>query len=477
MSTSDRWTAEDTLNLRTAVGTVEDGVGLLIEDRGRCLERIDVLEQATASLMEQRDKLQARVAELEEGQEPQPDPETPKPTITLDAPGPFELRDAPRVVKATVENAPEGAMVFWHLNGAVVDYDQPHNATYTIFPHDHAVGEHRITALLAESDDGEYIVAPPLDAAEVRFTAVRPDPSIPTVIRTQRDLWGEDSIWTRPLAPDAPIHADSAAMVAELVRQGEAYGRNINASKWTTALNVADAQTRRLALHPTRGNGDWWRKLDPIAWPDGARIDPAGDLHYTVVEIDEGLVKGVWHAVRDGGVLRGEYGGVTRMRGDNGITPANGETASNLPAIGGTILRAEWAKAINLEGLLDHALAMSVPQQWPGHVWPARRTDGRPSVPHGVPEAAQIPMGTHFRLPADWKIPTDGISDEAFALCEALRLYGAYVRDKAGDVVFYAELADEPLMPWAKLQSVLAEIPWGELQVVDHGPRTRRAGL
>ena len=127
--------------------------------------------------------------------------------------------------------------------------------------------------------------------------------------------------------------------------------------------------------------------------------------------------------------------------------------------------------------------ASSTLWRWPslssgrGHVWPAKRTDREPSVPSGVPEHAQIPMGTHFRLPAGWTTGPAGMSREAFILCLALRDYGAFVRDKAGDVVLYAELADEPLMPWSQLQEVLAEIPWGDLQVVDHGPRTRRAGL
>jgi hypothetical protein len=456
---SPKWTEEDTLNLRIQVGTIKEGTDLLLADHKR--------------LQEETDSLRARVAELEADQEHEP----PTPTITLDTLGPFELRDSPRVVKATVTNAPEGAMVFWRLNGAVVDQDQPHNATFTIDPAEQAVGQHRITAWLSTLWGNNEIAYPPLAEAGVQFTVVRPaEPGIPTVIRTQLDLWGPDSIWTRPLAADAPIHADSEAMVDELWRQTKAYGRNINATKWTTALNVADADTPRLPVVSTGGNGDWWKALNPMAWDDGFRIDPERDLHATVIETDTQLVKGLWHAREGDGVMFGEYGGATPMRGADGITPANGETASNLPAIGGTILRSEWALAMEGLGDLDHALAMSIPQQWPGHVWPAKRTDRSPNVPAGVPENAQIPMGTHFRLPASWRA-SGAESMEARTLCYALRDHGAYVRDKAGDVVFYAELADEPLMPWAKLQSVLAEIPWGELQVVDHGPRTRRAGL
>ncbi len=292
-------------------------------------------------------------------------------------------------------------------------------------------------------------------------------------------FFGADSVWNRTLAPDQKIDKTSDARVAELNRQVSQFGTWINHKQWSTPLYIVPGNTPKVKVTIDNPSPTCCpvikKKSRKVPIPAGAQPANGGDRHITIFQPSTNKLWEYWQYRNTPTGPVAEHGGfLSRVSTSKGIIRrGEGATASGLPVIAGTILLSE-AQA----GEIPHALAMAVPQQLDGWVWPAQRTDGAVvSPPAGVPTNARIPMGSRFRLPASLNIDAQPWHPFTKMLARAAQKHGIVVRDQAGAVTLYAEqpLAGTNADVWTPIFGTpypsvrLAEFPWDQLQLIKLG--------
>lgn len=278
--------------------------------------------------------------------------------------------------------------------------------------------------------------------------------------------FGPGSAWDAPLAGDAPLAPDSAALVGELRRQiALPTGAWINSSAYSTPVYTvpADQPVVRVALDV--GYAPLQRDLEAVPIPDGARPAPGSDGHLTVYQPATDTLWELWLMRRAADGWHARWGGkLTGVSDSPGFLASPlGATATSLPLLGG-LMRIDELQA----GRIDHALALAIPEARAGlAVWPAQRTDGSSTAARAIPE------GTRFRLDPDLDVDALALRPVAATMARAAQRYGIVVRDQAGAVTFFAE---DPYQygasPYAALyqglqpSQLLARFPWEHLQVV-----------
>ena len=290
-------------------------------------------------------------------------------------------------------------------------------------------------------------------------------------------FFSPDSFWNAPLPDDAPIDEGSAARVAELERQVEEFGGWINTDQFSTPLYTvaADQPLTTVALNRPGCCPQVEADFREVPLPADAVPADGTDAHLTVWQPSTDTLWEFWQLSRAGGGWEASYGGkLEGVSRSDGVVPVGGATASSLPIIGGTML-VEEARS----GEIPHALALAIPfPQRDAFVRPALRTDGDGA--EAVPEGAQIPEGARFRLPADVDIESQPWRPFTKMLARAAQRHGIVLRDKAGAVVFFGE---DPRGrgpdPWpgilgAPRDEIMAEFPWGELELLELGKILRQ---
>ncbi|GAA4122604.1 hypothetical protein GCM10022215_28560 [Nocardioides fonticola] len=276
---------------------------------------------------------------------------------------------------------------------------------------------------------------------------------LPTV---EAPLFSADSPWNSRV--DAlPVDPDSASMLrlaqrsvgvverAGVVRTETVVADDplyINTSAWTVPVVQGGEPTQVVCRQLVCGDGDQAHPLT-LDVPADVDPDPRYDGWFTVLDDDGTTAYDLWRARReDDGTLSYQYLRTWDLSGpgygEPGQTSARG---SGLPLAAGLIRPGELQN-----GLIDHALAISVPGPAAGsYVEPASSTDGTGS-------ARSLPEGARIRLRADVTIPVprDPRTGErirltaqqqrlADAIVAALRTYGAIVVDRATVPTLYAQ--------------------------------------
>lgn len=290
-------------------------------------------------------------------------------------------------------------------------------------------------------------------------------------------LFADDSFWNAPLADDARIDPGSDARVAELERQVRAFGGWINTDEFSTPLYVVSEDQELTTVALDRPGCCPQVEADLAAVPLPADAVPAAgsDRHLTLWQPASDSLWEFWRLQRRGEGWQAGYGGkIDDVSRSDGVVPVGGATASSLPIIGGTML-IEDAQA----GEIPHALALAIPfPQRDVYVRPALRTDGDGA--EGIPEDHQIPEGARFRLPADVDIESRPWSPFTKMLARAAQRHGIVLRDKAGAVVFFGQdHRGHGPDPWPALiggakDEIMAEFPWGELELLELGELIRQ---
>tara|TARA_B100001245_G_scaffold236497_1_gene227773 strand:- start:5825 stop:7720 length:1896 start_codon:yes stop_codon:yes gene_type:complete len=100
-----------------------------------------------------------------------------------------------------------------------------------------------------------------------------------------------------------------------------------------------------------------------------------------------------------------------------------GTRAARFPTSGGLIRSHELSKYY-----IPHALCISIPPEalLRGFVWPAAAEDAGT-----VTYSGNVPMGSFFAIPPSVDITTLGLTQEGYALAEAMQNYGVYVGDSS----------------------------------------------
>lgn len=288
--------------------------------------------------------------------------------------------------------------------------------------------------------------------------------------------------WNTPLAADAPLDPDSAAITRTLVSEVrrlelERFYPNINTTAYSVPIYTVGVSQRRVPviLDDSQSYADGLRHIlrAGVPIPSGARAAPGSDEHMVVWQPGTKTMWELWHAHRVGKTWHAGFGGVIHDEpasdgayfSDTGIQL--GATGSGLALAGGLMTLREISR-----GAIDHALAFAVPQTRRS-VWalPASRSDGTSTSP------ASIPEGARFRLPASLNIASLHLAPLVAMMARAVKRYGMIVRDQSGTVSFYGQ---QPipggLDPYPRVlghkDNPLARFPWKDLELVAMRLRT-----
>jgi hypothetical protein len=301
-------------------------------------------------------------------------------------------------------------------------------------------------------------------------------------------LFSPDSVWNRPLAPNAAAGDQTLAKTfkTEVEREiGTGTGPWIQTSNFSTPLYTVGPAQRcvRVVLDVTEPYGrTLQRAFRRVPLPADARPAAGTDGHLTVWQPATDSLWEFWKLRREGGTWHAAWGGamqgVSRSPGYftrsawPGARAFWGATATSLPAVAGTMMIRELE-----QGRIPHALAISVPDARAGvYAFPARRTDGT------LRDPAAIPEGARFRVDPRVDLEKLSMPRTVRVIARAAQRYGMIVRDKTSSAVgLYAE---DPTQfphtdPYArlfegKLPSVLLKsFPWQHVQALP--VRLRRA--
>ena len=278
-------------------------------------------------------------------------------------------------------------------------------------------------------------------------------------------FFAPSSVWNRPLPANTPIAPNSGALVAGLRGQVRSAGPWIATSDYSVPVVRVGARQRRVRVKLDTSYAPLQRAFASVPVPRSARPAPGGDRHLVVWQPATDTMWEFWLAAGRADGWHARWGArMTHVSRSPGINPApTGATASGLPLVGGMMTLDELRR-----GRIDHALSVAIPTTRAGvAAWPATRTDGQDPSPTAIPE------GTRFRLDPRVDVDRLGLPRAARAMALAAQRYGIIVRDKAGAVVFYGQIAPpsrstayDAVFHGAYPNQLLARFPWDRLQVV-----------
>ena len=170
-----------------------------------------------------------------------------------------------------------------------------------------------------------------------------------------------------------------------------------------------------------------------------------------------------WQLHKDaGGQWHAAWGGrIDHASLSTGVYASHyGASASSMSLYGGEITVDEMRA-----GVINHALAMGVPNTALRFVAPATYTDGK--------TGGGIPIGTRYQLDPSINVDSLGLSRTATIIAKAAQNYGIYVRETSGAVTFYAQdpsnLGSDPwpgLLGGLSPSQALAGFPFSKLRVI-----------
>lgn len=283
------------------------------------------------------------------------------------------------------------------------------------------------------------------------------------------ETFAPSSFWRAPLAPDAPLHPDSARWARNVCQQfdfdpdtGRPYPDAVTGNAWFShdaggsPLYVVGPHAPTQTVNLTH---EWVPNEDPLraSWlyvpvPDGMVVGNSMDASVCIWQPSTDTMWEFWvmqpvtgrpyaWEARWGGTMRhaSQSIGVYQARSENGAQyewPNWGHTASSLPINAGAVQPEEIDR-----GYIGHALHLTVGNTATSKLWPAQRTDGdgywwrrtngtmgtwRTGATHtAYPDL--VPEGARLRFPATLDLaPYSGLTR---LLAEAIRDHGMIVTD------------------------------------------------
>jgi hypothetical protein len=298
--------------------------------------------------------------------------------------------------------------------------------------------------------------------------------TVPTASAAARRPFERSSVWSTPVAADARVASNSAALVQNLVDQVTADGTWINTWAYSSSIYTVPSRQPRVRVTLDTRMAKLQTAFEAVPLPANAVPASGTDGHLIVWQPSTDRYWEFWKLRREGNGWHARWGGaMSRASTNPGYFPAPfGATGTGLPVFAGLIRVAELR-----DGRIGHALALGTPRaKAHAFVWPAQRSDGASSLPDAIPE------GTRLRIDPRLDLDALGLSPAGLAIARAAQRYGIIVRDQAGVVTFYGEDPARfgPLNPYTEIfggkyaNNVIANFPWRQLQVVAP-PRGRAA--
>jgi hypothetical protein len=292
------------------------------------------------------------------------------------------------------------------------------------------------------------------------------------------------SFWNETVAADAPLDSSSAAVIGAFDKEVATTEEQNKGTPWvlTTGWSVpiytvpANQPTVKVTLEGASSKVALQTAWDAVPLPAGAQPAAGADKHLVVWQPSTDRLWEFWRLERTPTGWGARWGGAMQNvsthygvygRGDwPGASPYWGASASSLSIAGGLITLEDLER-----GEINHALAIGIPVVRAGvYAAPAHRTDGKSTSRLSLPE------GAHLRLDPSLDLAALHLPRLTLMIAEAAQRYGIFVRDGAGNVVFYAQdpipTGTEPYtgshgyFEGKTPGQLLASFPWSHLQLL-----------
>ncbi|MGD9697167.1 MAG: hypothetical protein AB7V42_16070 [Thermoleophilia bacterium] len=292
-----------------------------------------------------------------------------------------------------------------------------------------------------------------------------PDPAVPP-----GRFFSPTSIWNAPLAANAALDDNSAAIVADLAGQVRSSNTGvgwINTDQYSTPVYTVPASQKKINVNVQSGqtvDAVERAAFTGVPIPPNARPSNGSDHHLVIYQPSSNTMWEFFDIQGSGESWTAHSAGkLTNVSASTGVLPKpSGATASGLALVGGMITIRDAA-----QGSIDHALSIGVPETRQRVVAaPANRTDGY------ITRASAPPQGAHFRLDPTLDVESLDASPFAKMLARAAQKYGIIVRDTSGTVTFYGEdPSPTGSDPWpgyfgGEPTAGLRGFPWERLQLL-----------
>ena len=255
-------------------------------------------------------------------------------------------------------------------------------------------------------------------------------------------IFSPNSFWYAPIPLNAPLHPDSAAFVADFLRQKKSYYGtvNINTKAYASPVYVVGEE-----VTPTRvtewdcqkkkfTDKDLAQQWEAVPIPAYAIPAEGNDAEMTIYQPATDTIWEFWLARKVDGNWQACWGGrLKNASKSDGVFPQRyGTTATSLPFLGGQITAEELQR-----GEIRHVIGISLvdAEHFSVVSWPAHRSDGY----NPTREPYRIPEGQRFRL--DPRVDVDALKMHPIGkiIAKAAQKYGFIVWDKAGAISIRAQ--------------------------------------
>jgi hypothetical protein len=277
------------------------------------------------------------------------------------------------------------------------------------------------------------------------------------------------SFWNAPLAADAPLDGNSAAMVTRLRGLLNTYEPYINTTQYSTPVYTVGADQPRVHVTLDNLSLTLQNAFDSVPLPANAIPSAGTDGNLVLWDPSTDTIWDFWRLRQAADGWHAVYGGrLQNASTSNGVFPNLwGASASGMTMLGGLMRLDELAA-----GHIDHALSLSLPEIRAGvFSLPATRTDGKTLSDLALPEGARL------RIDPNLDLSKLRLSPITRMMAEAAQKYGIVIKDRSGSVSFSGEdPTPTGTNPYAGptgffggkyIGSVLrAEFPWSSLQVL-----------
>lgn len=286
-----------------------------------------------------------------------------------------------------------------------------------------------------------------LSAMEVlhRPRAVASTGLAPAVRRRDVTLqpFASTSVWNLPIGTGARFESATDPRTANLIGAGGLWANEGQYSHPVTRATTNDPLAVMTDTTDASRSGTY-------RIPSTATIAAGSDAHMHIISADGRTVDEAWAVVRRSptSYTTGRHHSVD-LNG-SGIGPRNGTRAYGGSAIGGLIRAWEVDPTHpKYTGVIKHPIAIALrndqllhtgggvgynpdgTMMQSGYVWPATEQDWDSPWTY----SGKIPMGTYLAIPSTVDLTTLGLTPQGLMLARAYQDYGAYVTDRAGDMI------------------------------------------
>jgi hypothetical protein len=291
------------------------------------------------------------------------------------------------------------------------------------------------------------------------------------------------SFWNEALSANAPLDPNSAAIMGffnqAIAKEVEVKrSPSINTTAWSVPIYTvpADQPVVKVTLENASKAPALQAAWDAVPLPPKAQPATGTDKHLVAWQPSSDKLWEFWKLEDTTAGWQAAWGGaMEKALSDPGVygpeawpgaTRWWGASATSLSIAGGLITLEDLEK-----GQINHALAMAIPSPRASvYASPAQRTDGWSAEPYSIPE------GAHLRLDPKLDLASLKLPRSTLMLAEAAQRYGIFIRDTAGEPVFYAQdptptgtnpyTGASGYFEGKSPQQLLAAFPWSHLQLL-----------